>query len=105
MKTLIITLLFTLSLAANTDPKKDLTRGIRGLEIFSYNTKKLGKHIYVVSEMYTEKKVEFINENGLVVLSKNTVGTPITLEDLKPGVYKIKITEEDKTDIVLYELN
>lgn len=107
MRTLIITLLFTLNLVANTntDPKKELTRGIKGLEVFSYKTKNLGKHIYVVSEMYTEKKVEFINEEGTTVLTINTVGKPIILEDLNPGIYKIKVTEENKTDIVLYELN
>ena len=106
MKTLVFALCITLNSFANTNPtiKRELERGIKGLEICSYKTKKLGKHIFVVSEHYTEKKVEFINEQGQVVLTKNTIGEPITLEDLTPGIYKIKITENNKTDIVLYEV-
>ena len=104
MKTIFLTLFISINLFANNPEKRNPEKGISGLDIYTYSTKTLGIHIYVVSAHYTEKKVEFIDNKGKVVLSKNTVGTPITLNDLDPGIYKVKITENNKTDILEYEV-
>lgn len=105
MKTLIFTLLFSLGVFANTNHKtSNPEKGIAGLDIYTYKTKKLGTHIYVVSNHYVEKTVEVLDAKGAVILKKTTIGTPIQIDTIEPGVYKIKITEGNTTDILEYEV-
>ncbi|WP_428224109.1 hypothetical protein [Flavobacterium sp.] len=105
MKTLLFTLLFSVSIfATTTHTISNPEKGIAGLDIYTYKTKKLGKHIYVVSNYYVEKTVEVLNAKGEVVLKKTTVGTPIQIDTIEPGIYKIKITEGTKTDVLEYEV-
>ena len=60
MKALILLLFISFNSFANstnnTDPKSIKESAILGLKVVSLETKKLGKHIYVVSDHYTEKK-------------------------------------------------
>ncbi|WP_428224108.1 T9SS type A sorting domain-containing protein [Flavobacterium sp.] len=104
MKTLFLSLLFTVSFLANNGTPSNTDAAISGLDIQTYKTKKLGTHIYIVSDFYAEKKVEFINQKGQVVYTKNTTGSPIQLSKLKPGNYLVKITENNKSAIIYYEV-
>ena len=105
MKTLLLTLLFTTSLFAKVSFDNEPEKRIAGLNIVTYETKKLGKHIYVISDHYTKKKVEFINQKGKVVFSTKTVGSPIKLSKFASGIFKIKVTEDKNTQIVEYKID
>lgn len=85
-----------------TEPKSS---NIAGLKIVSYDSQKYGKHIYVVSDIYTKKKVTFYNNKGEKVYSKATIGSPIYLSKLETGVYKVKIVEGKKTEIREFAVN
>lgn len=105
MKTLIYILIVILSTTFAYANETNPIKGISGLEITTYKTKKLGIHIYIISEYYSEKKVEFIDKNGKVVYTKNTAGAPIQLSKIKAGNYMLKITENDKSATVYYEIH
>ena len=62
-------------------------------KIVSCDSKKMGKHIYVISDSYTKKKVTFYAPTGEKVYGIKTTGTPIYLSKLPKGNYKIKIVE------------
>ena len=79
-----------------TEPKSS---SISGLKIVSCDSQKYGKHIYVVSDMYTKKKITFYNDKGEKVYTKATVGSPIYLSNFERGNYVIKIKEAGKTEI------
>ncbi len=119
MKTIYLLLLVSLNTLANNTVKVNLELGntnpevnqiittdkpdpqnnaaITGLKIVSCNSQKYGKHIYITSDFYTEKKVDFYNAAGEKVYTIDTVGSPIYLSELKKGTYKIKIIEGKKT--------
>lgn len=106
MKTLILFLFVSFNSFANfnfnTDPKTIKENAILGLNVVTYQTKKLGKHIYVVSNHYTEKKVEFLNKEGKVIYSTTTVGSPISLANFETGIYRLRVTENKATQIIEY---
>ncbi len=105
MKTLLIALFFTSSLFAKVSFDNQPEKRISGLNIVAYETKKLGKHIYIVSDHYTKKKVEIINQNGKVIYTTKTVGSPIKISKFESGIYKIKVTEDKNTQIVEYKID
>lgn len=78
-----------------TEPKSNIS----GLKIVTYDSQKYGKHIYVISDMYTKKKITFYNAKGEKVYSKATIGSPIYLSKLEKGIYKVKIVEGKKTEM------
>ncbi len=79
-----------------TEPKSS---NISGLKIVTCDSQKYGRHIYVVSDMYTKKKITFYNDKGEKVYAKATVGSPIYLSKFEKGNYVIKIKEGKKTEI------
>lgn len=83
-------------------PKKNY---IAGLKIVNFDSQKYGKHIYIVSDIYTTKKVSFFNENGKQVFTTSTIGSPIYLSKFKKGIYIIKITEDGKTETKAFAIN
>lgn len=116
MKTIYLFLLLSLNAVANNnikymdsiinpastskneiEPAK--SNSISGLKIVTYTSEKLGKHIYIVSDIYTKKKAYFYNENGKLVYSIRTVGSPIRMSKLDKGTYKIRIVEGKKTEM------
>ncbi|WP_136667376.1 hypothetical protein [Flavobacterium sp. H122] len=105
MRTLLIALFFTTSLFAKVSFDNQPEKRISGLNIVTYETKKLGKHIYVVSDHYTKKKVQFINQNGKVIYSTKTVGSPIKLEKIESGIYYVKVTENNNIQIIEYKVD
>jgi hypothetical protein len=78
---------------------------ISGLKIISYDSEKHGKHIYIVSDIYTMKKISFFNKKGRKVFTTSTIGSPIYLSKFKKGVYTIKVIENDKTEIKEFAIN
>lgn len=118
MKTIYLLLVLSLSVTANAfvgdntpveNPKtgKKVTaleskmskNAIGGLKIVSYDSKKMGKHIYVVSDNYVQKKITIYNFKGEKVYKTTTVGSPIYLSKFEKGNYAIKIKEGGKTEI------
>ncbi|MCL9806058.1 T9SS type A sorting domain-containing protein [Flavobacterium amniphilum] len=118
MKTIYFLVALTLSISANalTTNQKDIenpkaakkvsaleskmnSSKIDGLKIVSYDSKKMGKHIYVVSDNYVQKKVSIYNFKGERVFKTTTVGSPIYLSKFEKGNYAIKIKEGGKTEI------
>jgi hypothetical protein len=118
MKTIYFLVALTLSITANalTTNQKDIenpkaakkvsaleskmkSSKIDGLKIVSYDSKKMGKHIYVVSDNYVQKKVSIYNFKGERVFKTTTVGSPIYLSKFEKGNYAIKIKEGGKTEI------
>lgn len=116
MKTIYLFLLLSLSAVAKnnvryTDSivcKNEISKNeieptksnaIAGLKIVSYTSEKFGKHIYIVSDMYTKKKAFFYNEKGRLVYSIRTVGSPIYMSKLDKGNYTVKIIEGKKTEM------
>jgi hypothetical protein len=85
------------------DPKN--SAAITGLKIVTCDSQKYGKHIYITSDFYTEKKVDFYNATGEKVYTIDTVGSPIYLSELKKGTYRIKIMEGKKTAIKEFVVN
>lgn len=83
--------------AFNSNPEPTKT-AISGLKIVSYDSPKNGKHIYIVSDLYTKKKITFFNKKGEKVYSKATVGSPIYLSKFEKGKYTVKIKEDKKTE-------
>jgi uncharacterized membrane protein len=102
MKTIYLFLLVSFATFAN-NPKNENpnpTRNtISGLKIVSYDSQKNGKHIYVVSDIYTKKKITFYNNEGDKVFSTKTVGSAIYLSQFKKGKYTVKIVEGKKQEI------
>jgi hypothetical protein len=118
MKTIYFLVALTLSITANalTTNQKDIenpkaakkvsaleskmkSSKIDGLKIVSFDSKKMGKHIYVVSDNYVQKKVSIYNFKGERVFKTTTVGSPIYLSKFEKGNYAIKIKEGGKTEI------
>ena len=83
-------------------PKKNY---ISGLKIINFDSQKYGKHIYIVSDIYTTKKVSFFNEKGKKIYTTSTIGSPIYLSKFKKGIYIIKIIEDGKTETKAYAIN
>ncbi|MGH2667195.1 T9SS type A sorting domain-containing protein [Flavobacterium sp.] len=84
--------------------KKSKSNSIAGLKIVTCDSQKSGKHIYVISDLYVRKKVHFYNATGERVYSVSTVGSPIYLSKMEKGMYKVKITEGNKTEIKNFEV-
>ena len=118
MKTIYLLLVLSLSVTANAfvgdevkaeNPKatkrstviesKMTKNTILGLKIVSFDSKKMGKHIYVVSDNYVQKMVTIYNFKGERVYKTTTVGSPIYLSKFEKGNYAIKIKEGGKTEI------
>lgn len=118
MKTIYLLLVLSLTVTANAfnggetsieNPKtgkkasmvesKWTKNAIGGLKIVSYDSKKMGKHIYVVSDNYVPKRVTIYNFKGEKVYKATTVGSPIYLAKFEKGNYAIKIKEGGKTEI------
>ena len=78
---------------------------ISGLKIVSLDSQKHGKHIYIVSDIYTAKKISFFNKKGRKVFTTSTIGSPIYLSKFKKGVYTIKIVENEKTEMKEFAIN
>ena len=87
----------------NPDPKNNAVIG--GLKIVSCESQKYGKHIYITSDLYVEKKVDFYNAMGVKVYTIATVGSPIYLSELEKGTYKVKIIEGNKTSVKEFVVN
>lgn len=93
----------TLCCAYKTDVTPQPTaKKILGLKIVDCESKKLGKYIFIISELYTKKKVSFFNKNGKKVLTTKTVGAPIYLSKLEKGTYYLKIVEKGKVELTQY---
>ncbi|MES2812905.1 MAG: hypothetical protein V4670_10590 [Bacteroidota bacterium] len=101
MKTIYFLLVLSLTTfstnAFNNNPEP-VKSAISGLKIVSYESQKNGKHIYIVSDLYTKKKITFYNEKGEKVYTKATIGSPIYLSKFKKGKYTVKIKEDKKTE-------
>ncbi|SFA98908.1 hypothetical protein SAMN05660845_1177 [Flavobacterium swingsii] len=78
---------------------------IAGLKIINNASQKHGKLIYIVSDIYTAKKVSFFNKKGKEVFTTSTIGSPIYLSKFKKGTYTIKIVEDGKTEIKALSIN
>jgi hypothetical protein len=102
MRTLLFFIFISVATFGNTNPVKENT--IIGLQIVSHETKALGRHIYIVSNYYVEKKVEIINSQGKVLITTVTLGSPICLSKFEPGIYKIKVTENNVSQTLEYEV-
>ncbi|WP_394759307.1 hypothetical protein [Flavobacterium sp.] len=128
MKTIYFLLLLSLNCIANTTSKEITANtesnnaielfcnseiikpvakssSISGLKIINYDSKKYGKLIYIVSDIYTMKKISFFNKKGRKIFTTSTIGSPIYLSKFKKGVYTIKVVENDKTEIKEYIIN
>ncbi|MEO8234058.1 MAG: hypothetical protein ABI549_01475 [Flavobacterium sp.] len=129
MKTIYLLLLLSLNSIANTtnpenyineNPKTTIetfcnneiikepsseSDSISGLKIVSYDSQKHGKHIYIISDMYTMKKISFFNKKGRKVFTTSTIGSPIYLSKFKKGAYTIKIVENEKTETKEFSIN
>ena len=114
MKTVYILLLLVLTSCANDIVKNNLNGGtgemtegkldaeentISGLKIVTCTSKKYGKHIYVISDMYIMKKVRIYNTSGEKVLAVSTVGSPIYIAKMEKGNYKVEVIEGKRTEI------
>ena len=93
-----------LSITENEDPIKTTAvakknNSISGLKIVTCTSKKYGKHIYVISDMYVMKKVRIYNTSGEKVLAVSTVGSPIYIAKMEKGNYKVKVIEGKRTEI------
>ena len=118
MKTIYFLVALTLSITANALTKNQMdienpkaakkttaleykmkSSKIDGLKIVSYDSKKMGKHIYIISDNYVQKKVSIYNFKGERVFKTTTVGSPIYLSKFEKGNYAIKIKEGGKTEI------
>lgn len=86
-----------------SDPKAEKNT-ITGLKIVTCDSQKFGKHIYIVSDMYVEKKVCFYNATGEKVYTTSTIGSPIYLSEIEKGIYKVEITEGEKIEIKSFEV-
>lgn len=86
-----------------SDPKSEKNT-ITGLKIITCDSQRFGKHIYVVSDLYVEKKVSFYNAAGEKVYSTSTVGSPIYLSEIKKGVYKVEVMEGEKIETKNFEV-
>ena len=118
MKTIYLLLVLSLSVTVNAFGGNEITaenpktgkrvtvlenkmtkNAIGGLKIVSYDSKKMGKHIYVISDNYVQKKITIYNFKGEKVYKTTTVGSPIYLSKFEKGNYAIKIKEGGKTEI------
>lgn len=118
MKTIYLLLVLSLTVTANALTKNDIaaenpktakkatalenkmnSNRIDGLKIVSFDSKKMGKHIYIVSDNYVQKRVSIYNFKGEKVYKTTTVGSPIYLSKFEKGNYAIKIKEGGKTEI------
>jgi hypothetical protein len=102
MKTIYFLLLTSFALFANNpnnENPKPAKSNIYGLKIVSYESKVKGKHIYVVSEIYSKKKITITDEAGKKVYETSTFGSAIYLSYFKKGNYKMKIQEGTKIDV------
>jgi len=101
MKTIYLFLLVSFATFAN-NPKSEnpnpTKSNISGLKIVSFDSQKNGKHIYVVSDLYTQKKITFYDNDGNKVYSTKTIGSAIYLSKFKKGTYTVKIKEDKKTE-------
>lgn len=105
MKTIYLLLLLSISTFATVtkeDPKPTSSNVISGLKIVTYDSAKKGKHIYIVSDIYTKKKITFYNEQGNKVFSTKTTGSAIYLSKFQKGTYTIKIEEGKQQDSKQY---
>lgn len=105
MKTIYLLLLVSISTFAtvkNEEPKPTTSSAISGLKIVTYDSAKNGKHIYIVSDIYTKKKITFYNANGDKVFSTKTTGSAIYLSKFQKGTYTIKIEEGKQQDSKQY---
>jgi hypothetical protein len=86
-----------------SDPKAEKNT-ITGLKIVTCDSQRFGKHIYIVSDLYVEKKISFYNTAGEKVYSTSTIGSPIYLSEIQKGIYKVEITEGEKIEIKSFEV-
>jgi hypothetical protein len=124
MKTIYFLLLLSLNSIANTTNKEIATHVkpnntieafynkpvpknnyISGLKIINNDSQKHGKLIYIVSDVYTTKKVSIFDKNGKKVFTTSTIGSPIYLSKFKKGIYTIKIVEDGKTETKAFAIN
>ncbi|WP_395047979.1 hypothetical protein [Flavobacterium sp.] len=124
MKTIYFLLLLSLSCIANTTNKEiainvnptntietfsdgpiPKNNYISGLKIINDNSRKYGKLIYIVSDIYTTKKISLFNKKGKKVFTISTIGSPIYLSKFKKGTYTIKVVEDGKTEIKEFTIN
>ena len=124
MKTIYLLLLLSINSIANTTNKEiaittrtnhtsevscdepaPANNYIAGLKIINNNSQKYGKLIYIISDIYTTKKVSFFNKKGKEVFSISTIGSPIYLSKFKKGVYTIKVVEDGITEIKEFAIN
>lgn len=96
--TLLLAIFFTASATAQDSkqsPKIQEDTSIEGLSLYP-NPVTNGK-VYITSKKDLEKEVTIFNVLGKKVL-QTTIGTKeLNVSNLSPGVYIIKITEEEST--------
>lgn len=108
MKTIYLFLLVSFATFANNPKNENPTpakNNISGLKIVSYDSQKNGKHIYVVSDLYTKKKITFYNNEGDKVYSTKTIGAAIYLSKFKKGKYTVKIVEGKKQEVKEFNID
>lgn len=86
-------------------PTTASSKNISGLKIITGESKKLGKYLFIVSDLYTKKKVSFFNKKAEKKYTTKTLGKPIYLSKLKKGTYNIKIVEQNKVDFIRFDIN
>lgn len=92
---LIVVSFFSLSVSAqeNVGGKKQEQPTIEGLTIYP-NPSGIGK-IYITSKSTSEKKIEIFDVLGKKVLETATSSKEVNVSSLSPGVYIIKIKENE----------
>jgi len=95
--TLLAAIFFTTSANAqdNKQPKTQEDTSIEGLNLYP-NPVTSGK-IYISSKKDLEKEIIIFDVLGKKVLQTVISGKELNLSNLSPGVYIIKITEEEST--------
>ena len=96
--TLLLALFFTASANAQDSkqpPKIQTNTSIEGLNLYP-NPVTNGK-VYITSKEDLEKDIVIFNVLGKIVLHTTISTKELNLSNLSPGVYIIKITEENAT--------
>ena len=96
--TFILAFFFSVNVAAQDSkqlPKPQETAGIEGLSL--YPNPVLNGKVYISSKNDLEKEVIVFDILGKKVLQAHLVSKELSVSDLVPGVYIIKISEQNAT--------
>ncbi|RED44770.1 T9SS type A sorting domain-containing protein [Seonamhaeicola aphaedonensis] len=92
-------LLFAPCNSVAQDIDKAFQENIEGLTIYPNPVSNGQTYVHISSEKNLSKKIEFFNVLGKRIYSTNLIGKQLNIINLNKGVYILKITEDNISEI------